>query len=543
MNIRNKIKIKADKYINAESLNKYIKSDALNKYILKPDSINSTFTTARAITAAFSNQKKKISTHLQHQQLPNLLKYTPKTIPKRPIYIILILLRIIYALLPAYIHPNEYYERTQLTDADKFLEPKSQQVLEFEKENPCNSIVPATLAIGIPFGFVKHIFNKIMDTELENYVNDSTLFIVYRLYFLALTFIIDICIYNIRSLQSRDPFQPLLLFSSSYLILTFYQRPFSNTLEEILLALSLWTFVACVPPRQANLRERKIKGSGASRRAIGNIQLNGFRAFFLGFFFVLGIFSRLSYALYALPILIAYLYMCYNRQAPNMFTKFMNGMYEIMPLAFGLVVTSIVFIIVDSLYFGSLNIVYNGKHEVTLENVMEVLNAPEKIASVRFTGQLIITPLNNFIKNLSVRVEPNCMNLFVNMPILYGPLYFLGIYYTIQSVSKATLRSRDLNKTVSIYCILMGLVGLTIVPQAETKYLESMGVFMVLALADKISYFVGKEKIIFLTVYVLFNVSLTLIYILIHHGGIVPNTPTVQINDFLNIIDIVETFF
>jgi len=44
----------------------------------------------------------------------------------------------------------------------------------------------------------------------------------------------------------------------------------------------------------------------------------------------------------------------------------------------------------------------------------------------------------------------------------------------------------------------MGLVGLTIVPQAETKYLESMGVFMVLALADKISYFVGKEKIIFL---------------------------------------------
>jgi len=67
------------------------------------------------------------------------------------------------------------------------------------------------------------------------------------------------------------------------------------------------------------------------------------------------------------------------------FTKFMNGMYEIMPLAFGLVVTSIVFIIVDSLYFGSLNIVYDGKHEVTLENVMEVLNAPEKIASVRFT--------------------------------------------------------------------------------------------------------------------------------------------------------------
>lgn len=105
----------------------------------------------------------------------------------------------------------------------------------------------------------------------------------------------DICIYNIRSLQSRDPFQPLLLFSSSYLILTFYQRPFSNTLEEILLALSLWTFVACVPPRQANLRERKIKGSGASRRAIGNIQLNGFRVnikqYILKYIYILNLFN------------------------------------------------------------------------------------------------------------------------------------------------------------------------------------------------------------------------------------------------------------
>jgi len=97
MNIRNKIKIKADKYINT-------------------DSINSTFTTARAITAALSNQTKKrisnLQSNLQHQQLPNLLKYTPKTFPKKPIYLLLILLRIIFAFLPAYFHPNEYYERT-----------------------------------------------------------------------------------------------------------------------------------------------------------------------------------------------------------------------------------------------------------------------------------------------------------------------------------------------------------------------------------------------------------------------------------------------
>ena len=49
---------------------------------------------------------------------------------------------------------------------------------------------------------------------------------------------------------------------------------------------------------------------------------------------------------------------------------------------------------------------------------------------------------------------------------------------------------------VSIYCILLGLIGLTIFPQPETKYLESLNAFMALALADKISNFVGKQKII-----------------------------------------------
>jgi len=527
MNIRNKIKIKADKYINT-------------------DSINSTFTTARAITAALSNQTKKrisnLQSNLQHQQLPNLLKYTPKTFPKKPIYLLLILLRIIFAFLPAYFHPNEYYERTELTDSDKLREPKSQRIVEFEKEYPCSSIMPATIAIGIPFSIAKYIVNRLLNLDFKN-VTDSTVFIFYRLYFLAATFIIDISVINIRSLQLRDPFPPLLIFSSSYLILTFFQRPFSNTFEEMLLVLCLWTFLACVPPRQANLRERKMKGSGASRRAIGNIQLNGFRAFFLGFIFILGAFTRLSFVVYVLPILFAYLYMCYNRQASNKFAKFINRLYEIMPLALGIIVSGLIFVIADSLYFGTLNIIYDGKHYVNLDNVWDVLNVPEKIASIRFSGHLIFTPFNNLLKNLSEISEPNCIHLLVNMPILYGPLYFLGIHYIIQALSKATVKSRDIYKTVSIYCILMGIVGLIIIPQQETKYLESLNAFMALALADKISSFVGKEKIAFFTIYIIFNVSLTLEHILIHHGGIVPYTPTVQVNDILNLRDIIEAFF
>jgi len=56
-----------------------------------------------------------------------------------------------------------------------------------------------------------------------------------------------------------------------------------------------------------------------------------------------------------------------------------------MPLALGMIVSAAILIIADSLYFGTLNIIYDGKYVVTLENVMDVLNAPEKIASIRFT--------------------------------------------------------------------------------------------------------------------------------------------------------------
>ncbi|OUM64657.1 hypothetical protein PIROE2DRAFT_8495 [Piromyces sp. E2] len=333
-------------------------------------------------------------------------------------------------------------------------------------------IIKSSIAVGIPFSIAKYIVNRLLNSEYEN-----------------------ISIYNIRSLQLRDPYPPLLMFASSHLILTFYQRPFSNTFEELLLIFSLWTFLACVPPRQANLRERKMKGSGASRRAIGNIQLNGFRV---------------------------------------QFTRLINRMYEIMPLALGMIVSAAILIIADSLYFGTLNIIYDGENIVTLENVMDVLDAPEKIASIKFTGYLIVTPINNLFKNISEMPKPSCINILYNMPLLYGPLYFLGIYYAFQALTRSTVKSRDINKTVSIYCILLGLIGLTIIPQPETKYLESLNAFMALALADKISNF---------TIYISFNVYLTLEHLIIHHGGIVPNTPTVQVNDFLNIRDIIETFF
>ena len=56
-----------------------------------------------------------------------------------------------------------------------------------------------------------------------------------------------------------------------------------------------------------------------------------------------------------------------------------------MPLALGIVVSGIIFVIADSLYFGTLNIIYDGKYVVNLDNVLDVLNVPEKIANIRFT--------------------------------------------------------------------------------------------------------------------------------------------------------------
>jgi len=49
--------------------------------------------------------------------------------------------------------------------------------------------------------------------------------------------------------------------------------------------------------------------------------------------------------------------------------------------------------------------------------------------------------------------KPNCIHVLFNMPLLYGPLYFLGIYYAFQALNKSTIKSRDINKTGKYFFI------------------------------------------------------------------------------------------
>ena len=56
--------------------------------------------------------------------------------------------------------------------------------------------------------------------------------------------ILDYAVYRMCRQLGKDPALPILLISTSQVMLVYYMRPFSNTIESILLSLSLFIYTA-----------------------------------------------------------------------------------------------------------------------------------------------------------------------------------------------------------------------------------------------------------------------------------------------------------
>lgn len=81
----------------------------------------------------------------------------------------------------------------------------------------------------------------------------------------------------------------MILVATSQVMLTYYTRPFSNSFESILLCASLCTYADYAHKTSAKL------------------------AFLLGALFSLGVFTRITFPLYAFPIGIAFIYQAIKR--------------------------------------------------------------------------------------------------------------------------------------------------------------------------------------------------------------------------------------
>ncbi|RIB12903.1 Glycosyltransferase Family 22 protein [Gigaspora rosea] len=287
------------------------------------------------------------------------------------IYIFLCFLRLICALSPGYIHPDEFFQSPEIMGGDVFgfevFRP-----WEFEQHPQCRSIVIPALTIGLPFKLLKSLNN-----------------------------------------------------------------------------LRIGMGLTATTPTESQVRIQNMSSSVKE-------EVSANYAFLLGSLIALGIFTRVTFILYVFPIGVAVLYHVFL--SPRTLNKnWTEKFQELIPLAFGIFFISAICVIIDSLYFGTLKLIYNGV-VLTNHHIFEFLSNPITLLKVEWQGNLIFTPLNNILYNLDSNnlsehgLHPRYLHIY-NFTLLFGPLVLLTMKDLNVSFNYMRFTAKKRYKTVSVVVV------------------------------------------------------------------------------------------
>ncbi|CCX07121.1 Similar to GPI mannosyltransferase 4; acc. no. Q5BAX7 [Pyronema omphalodes CBS 100304] len=149
----------------------------------------------------------------------------------RRAYLLLLAVRLYFALSPSYIHPDEHFQGPEVIAGHVFNWP-THSTWEFTSTAPIRSYFPLWMVYGLPLKFLAQI------TPGET---PAPLFTFYflRILFFLLSFVLED--WALQELTSpRQRFLGLTLLASSYVTWTYQTHTFSNSIETICV---LWALV------------------------------------------------------------------------------------------------------------------------------------------------------------------------------------------------------------------------------------------------------------------------------------------------------------
>ncbi|GAB7347901.1 hypothetical protein MBLNU459_g5424t1 [Dothideomycetes sp. NU459] len=284
----------------------------------------------------------------------------------RRVYLLLVLLRLYFALSPSYLHPDEHFQGPEVIAGRIFSYP-SHLTWEFTSEKPIRSVFPLWLFYGFPLTVLRWMWEGFGYHD----VPAAAVFYTLRTLMFVLSFVLeDWALHELVHVPKQRRVATILV-ASSYVTWTFQSHTFSNSIETLIV---LWCLVLV-----GRIREDK-KSSQALACAI------------LAFLVVLGTFNRITFPAF---LLMPFLYLLpHFRQKPVSFL--------VMFLAS--LVTLLFAIITDTEW-------YTGQH-VQLRQLHKTA---------------VITPLNNFIYNFDSSnlakhgLHPYYQHVIANLPQLLGP--------------------------------------------------------------------------------------------------------------------------
>ncbi|KAH7928353.1 glycosyltransferase family 22 protein [Leucogyrophana mollusca] len=398
-------------------------------------------------------------------------------------YACLWIIRIYFALWgTGYIHPDEHMQNGEVSAGD-VLGYHTLKTWEWTPSFPLRSIVPPFVTTGIPFSLSNLLYGE--------HLQPDVIFRTGRILFLGLSMLLDYSLTNLIP-DPNDRRLGLLLLASSHAMHTFQVRPFSNSIEAVLVAICLVLLRQVV----------SIIPDSASKRPTRALHL-------LAILFATGTFVRPTFPIFGLPV--AYQVILWSIRAASRTPErgktfqYSSWLRLVAPPLVTSILTSLSFIGVDSMYF-------RGDFK-----------------------DVVATPLNFFLYNLSQDnlsehgLHPRWLHLFVNLPMIVGPWVLLLALRTAWQYTttfdartgrKIDSATQIINKTI-VHMTVLSMSALSIQPHQEPRFLTPL-LLPIIILVSNSGQIVRAGRTFWWT-WAVSNIALAIVFGVLHQGGVVPS--------------------
>ncbi|XP_071517348.1 GPI mannosyltransferase 4 [Panulirus ornatus] len=422
-----------------------------------------------------------------------------------------------------YIHPDEFHQSVQVMARD-ILSIDARKPWEFHTENPIRSVTFSSV-VSLPYFILKYaapFCTQYLGYEL---LTPNMLLVAPRIFITFLSFIADFSIYRIAKMCYIRPWCCVEVFASSYIMLVYATRTFSNTIELILMAVLLWRVCESMVDstkviRKENILQDLYESANTIQEKVKFVRIksklpayNYVDSAIISVIVTYGVFVRPTFVIYSF-IPIAY---WLQRGVVTKEVDFSYFNLRCLSLLPGVVATFIICVLADSLYYGSTTLT-----ELIFWNV---------------TGRsFIVTPINFLLYNAQENnlaahgLHPYYLHLAVNLPLLHGVLGFLGLW----SVSKylASFIANDMTRKPRVFCMATMLLStfivpvfvLSTIPHQEPRFLLPTLLPLVILHSDDV-YLLSSKKVqakkhFFFLLWHVWNIFCVIFYGFLHQGGV-----------------------
>ncbi|KAL8997481.1 MAG: hypothetical protein Q9169_003261 [Polycauliona sp. 2 TL-2023] len=293
----------------------------------------------------------------------------------RRIYLLLLMVRIYFALSPSYIHPDENFQGPEIIAGQIFGYP-SLKTWEFTSSNPIRSLLPLWPVYGLPMLVLQWVWTE---TGKEA-VAPRVIYYALRLLMFVLSFVLEDWAIHELVQSPRERRIAVVLVASSYVTWTYQTHTFSNAVETLVV---LWSIVMI-----QRILDHKHRSSLLSSGLLGSLV-------------AFGIFNRITVPAFLLP------------PALYLVPHLMRKPFSLLALCTAFILTSFCAIATDTFFY----------HSSTTKSLFQIL-----------LSDPTITPLNSLLYNASTSnlslhgLHPPYQHLIASLPLLLGPALLLLWY-------------------------------------------------------------------------------------------------------------------